>query len=146
MDLSALPDPRHQRLLEWEMTPVASREPSSQAKLAEELGVSPRTLRDWKESPKFQAAWRDAFRDVAGSMERTKTLLDVLYADATNPANDKRVASAKLYFDIMKQIAPPEPEVQASRRAQELSDDELRDMISAQAAIELEARFERVTA
>jgi len=135
-----LTDPRHQRVLEWEMTPRVNREPATANALAEELGVSARTIRGWKDSPKFQAAWKELFTETAGSLERTKSILDSLFHDATDGDHDKRVQAAKLYFDISKQIAPPEPEVGPSRHAQDLTDDELRELMAVAASEELEAR------
>jgi hypothetical protein len=136
-----LDDPRHQRLLEWLLTAPASREPSTKNALAAELSVADRTLRDWEAKPEFQAAWRAGFQSVAGSMERTKAIMDRLYEDAVNPDNDKRVMASKQYWDMAKSIAPPEPETQASRRAAELSDDELRAMLSDAALEELTRRM-----
>lgn len=141
--MAALEDPRHQRLLEWEMTPVASRIPGTQVALAEELGVKPRTLRDWRDSDEFQAAWRDAFKETAGSMERVKQLLDQMFTDAADPSLDAgdRHRATKLYVDISRQIAPPEPEVEPSRRAQELSNEELEALLSDAALAELSFRL-----
>lgn len=133
-------DPRWERVLEWELTPPASRTPKTMNALAAELGVSDRTIRGWKEKPEFQAAWQVAFKDVAGSMERTKAILDQLYSDSIDADNDKRVQAAKLHWDISRAIAPPEPEMTASRRAQELSDSELVELLSQAALEELEAR------
>lgn len=143
IEVPTLDDPRHQRLLEWELTPPAARVPSSKNALAAELGVSDRTLRTWGEKPEFQAAWRLAFQAVAGSLERTKAILDQLYADALDPKNEKRVMAAKLHWEIAKAISPPEPETQTSRRAQELSDADLRSFLSEAAADELSSRFAR---
>lgn len=143
-EVPTLDDPRKNRLLEWELTAPAARDPKTKEGLATELKVAARTLRDWSATPEFQAAWRLGFQAVAGSMERTKALLDQLYADGTDTTNDKRVASAKLYWDISRAIAPPEPEAQASRRAQDLSDDALRAMLSEAALAELEARTPKV--
>ncbi len=70
MDVPTLDDPRHQRLLEWELTPPAQRQPQTKNALADELGVAARTLRDWADKPEFQVAWRLGFQAVAGSMER----------------------------------------------------------------------------
>lgn len=135
-----LDDPRHQELLLWELTAPASREPKTKNALAAKLGVSDRTLRDWADRPEFQAAWKLGFQAVAGSLERTKELMDQLFTDATDDKNDKRVMAAKLYFDISKAISPPEPVAVASRRAQELSDTELRLLLSAAALAELSSR------
>lgn len=139
-----LDDPRHQRLLEWELTPPAHRDPKTQEALASELAVSARTLRGWREGAEFQAAWRQAFQAMAGSLEKTKVLLDQLMSDATDPDNppSARTQAAKLHFDISKAIAPPEPDSGPSKRAAELSDDELRAMLSKAALAELEARQE----
>jgi len=137
-----LDDPRHQRLLEWELTAPALRSPSTQADLAAEMGVSARTLRDWKEKPEFQAAWRTAFNEQAGSLERMKMMLDQLYKDSQdmNASAADRTRAAKTHFDIAKQIAPPEPDYGPSKRAQEMSDEELLALVSEQALLELEAR------
>lgn len=138
-----LDDPRMQRVLEWELTAPAARVPRTQIELAAELGVTARSVRDWKDKPEFQAAWKIAFRDVAGSMERTKAILDQLYADAMDQDNDKRTQAAKLHWDISRAIAPPEPEVTTSQRAQSLSDAQLRELLSQAALEELTARMER---
>lgn len=140
VEVPVLEDPRHQVLLEWELTAPASRDPKTKIALAASLGVSDRTLRDWSERPEFVAAWRAGFKAVAGSMERTKAVLDQLYSDATNPDNDKRVMAAKQWFDISKAISPPEPEVGPSRRAAEMSDTELLALLSDGALEELKAR------
>jgi hypothetical protein len=67
--------------------------------------------------------------------------MDQLYSDATNPENDRRVQAAKQYWDMAKAIAPPEPERGPSRQARDLSDDELRKLLSAAALVELEGRL-----
>jgi hypothetical protein len=106
------------------------------------MGVSARTLRDWKEKPEFQAAWRTAFNEQAGSLERMKMMLDQLYRDSQDPdaSAADRTRAAKTHFDIAKQIAPPEPDLGPSRRAQEMSDAELLELVSRAALDELEAR------
>ena len=141
VDAPALTDPRHQRLLEWELTSPAARQPATAVALSVEIGCSERTLRDWKARPDFQAAWRAGFQAVAGSMERTKHQLDVLYADSVDPESKTKVQSAKLHWDITRAIAPPEPEVVSSRRAKELSDDELKALLSSVALAELVERM-----
>ena len=137
----ALADQRHQRLLEWELTAPAARQPATGVALAAEIGCSERTLRDWKARPDFQAAWRAGFQAVAGSMERTKHQLDVLFEDSIDPDSKTKVQSAKLHWDITRAIAPPEPELVSSRRAKELSDDELKALLSSVALAELVERM-----
>lgn len=142
-DIPRLDDPRKDRLLQWLLTAPAQREPSTKKALSGELGVSDRTLRDWEADPSFETAWRLGFKAVAGSTERTKAIMDQLYSDATDATNDRRVQAAKQYWDMSKALAPPEPEVQASRHAQSLTDDELRRLIAEASGEELEARQEK---
>lgn len=137
---SLFDDPRKGRLLDWELTAPAMRDPKTANALAAELGISPRTLRDWKEKPEFQAAWKAAFQATAGSMERTKAILDQLYADSMDTGNDKRTSAAKLHWDISRAIAPPEPDSRPSQRAQELSSEQLLALLSVAALSELESR------
>lgn len=141
MDVPKLDDPRHQQLLEWLLTPPAHRQPKTKNALAAELGVADRTLRGWEERPEFITAWRLGFQATAGSLERTKAVLDQLFEDSMDADSDKRVQAAKLYWDISRTLAPPEPDKVASRRAQELSDVELRALLSEAAAAELDARY-----
>lgn len=140
--MPALKDNRHEQFLAWTMTPVAQREPRTQAALAELLGVGDRTLRDWRDRDDFQAEWRARFNETAGSLDRLKVLLDGLYEDSTDrdlTDSDRRQA-AKLYFEISKQVAPPEPEIKSSARAADLSDEELTRMLSDAALQELKER------
>lgn len=134
-------DARHRALLDWTLTAPAERVHKTKKALADSLGVSDRTLRDWEEHPEFKAAHEAEFRATAGSRERTKALLDQLYSDSLDPNSDKRVQAAKLYWDIARALAPPEPEVKSSRRAQDLSNDELRELLSDAALEELSRRL-----
>ena len=140
--MPALNDPKHEALLEWTLCPPHQRQPATLKELADHLGVTDRSLRNWKERDDFQAEWRRRFNEAAGSMDRLKTILDVLYADIEDEElgkNDRRQA-AKLYFDIAKQVAPPEPDEKPSAHASELSDEELKELLSQAALKELEER------
>jgi len=126
-----LDDPRHQAVLDWVTTAPAQRDPKTQSALADSLGVAPRTIRDWQARDDFRAAWKARVDALAGSPERTQMLLDQLFSDATDVFNDKRVQAAKLYFEVTKAISPPDINVNVtSRRAQDLTDDELSAMIA----------------
>lgn len=139
---ASLDDPRHQRLLEWLLTAPAGREPKTLEGFATSQGVSPRTTRDWREKPAFKVAWDAGFKEIAGSRERTKVLIDGLFDDSTSQENSasERTAAAKLYHQITKDIAPPEPVVADSRRAQDLTDQDLRRLVAQAARDELSER------
>ena len=103
MNVPTLDDPRHNRLLQWELTAPASRDPKTKNALAAELGISDRTLRDWAERPEFMAAWKLGFQAVAGSAERTKTILDQLYEDwfiETNVSCMRDAVPVLAQFDV----------------------------------------------
>lgn len=140
---SVLTDPRHERLLVWLLTAPAEREPKTLQAFAESQGVAPRTTRDWQAKPAFQLEWKARFKEIAGSQERTKMIIDQLFEDGMSQDNSaaERKASLALYYQITKELAPPEPEVSVSARAQDLSDDELRDLVALGAAEELKERI-----
>ena len=134
MEPVTLDDPRHQRALEWVTTAPAQREPKTQLALADEIGVSARTIRDWMERDDFKAAWKSRVDSLVGSPERTQRLLDSLYDEALDPQARNRVAAAKLYFEVTKAISPPEVNVNVAASARDLSDERLRELIAAGAS------------
>lgn len=128
-------DARHLRLIEWLTTPPAMREPKTKAGLAEEFGVSPRTVRDWQARPEVRAAWEKRSMEVAGDPERVQAVLDELHTVALDRTSPKQVTAAKLYLEAVDAIKPPEMTVNV-KDARALSDDEL-DALIARGAAEL---------
>jgi hypothetical protein len=137
-------DPRKLRLMDWLTTPKQERVPSSQAKLADELGVHVRSIRDWMQDPVFRDAWDREAKAVVGNPERAQTVLDTLYAAATDPGNKAQVQAAKLYLEATNSIKPPPIEVTV-RKAADLTDDEL-DAFLAQSAAALRAERDEAPA
>ncbi len=136
----SLDDPRHQRLVDWLTTPKQERVPSTAKQLAVELGVSERTLRDWKERPQIREQWEDQARKVVGSPERAQDVLEAMYQRAIDSTDAKQVQAAKLYLEAIEAIKPPTVEVRSVSDLAKVSDDELQAMIAATAQGMLEER------
>ena len=129
-----------QAYLDWLCTPPMERNPGSKNKMALELGVDVKTLRRWEKKPVFRDQWQNRVDDIQGSPERTQGVLDMLYTKAM----DGDTKSAQLYLQATNRMAPPTIEVKSDRKAQELSDGELDELIGALAAREKETRSLRV--
>lgn len=141
MEPVELSDPRHRRVLDWVTTAPVEREPRTQTALADEMGVSARTVRDWMGRDDFKQAWRLRVDALAGSPERTQSALDRLFDKAMDESNPSPERQLKLYWEMIKAISPPEVNVNVmSRRAQDLSNDELEDLIAGGAVDVLKQR------
>lgn len=140
-------DKRKIRLLEWLTTTPAVREelgwPDSKNKLAVEIGISAKTLREWQAVPAFRAHWEKTAKDIVGSPERVQTLLEDLYQAALDP-NEKRSDRSKaadLFLKATDMLKPPAADM-AAKKAAEMSDAELDAMIAEAAAKEQKQRSE----
>ena len=101
--------------------------------LAFELGVSDRTLRDWKERPAIRAVWEEQAKKVVGSPERAQDVLEAMYLRAMDSTDPKQVQAAKLYLEAIDAVKPPTVNVQTRSDLAQVSDDELQAMIAASA-------------
>lgn len=128
-----LEDPRHQRLVDWLTTPKQEREPKTAKALAVELGVSERTIRDWKERPEVRELWEVQAKQVVGSPERAQDVLEAMYQRAMDSTDPKQVQAAKLYLEAIDAVKPPTVNVQTRSDLARVSDDELQAMIAASA-------------
>jgi len=136
--MDSILDVRQEQFLNWLMTPAGHRTPTSQDKLAAELGVDETTLRRWKKKPAFKMEWERRVNDLQQSPERTQKLLDSLYERAMNGDNN----SAKLYLQATNRLAPTQVHVEHSTKPSEISDAELDALIAAAAQSEVESRRE----
>jgi hypothetical protein len=141
---SLLQDARKIALLDWLCTPKPKRDPQTTVAMAEKLGVSPRTIRDWKGDPTFRALWDKQSKDVIGDPDKVAEVLEELREMALRPVEEFRsegakVAAAKTYLDAVDGIKPPAVD-EARKRVAELSDEELRAMIAQEAQRELAGR------
>lgn len=110
---SLLPDPRHQRLVEWLTTPKAERRPQHQKGLAEEFGVSERTIRDWKGRQDVRKAWEKIGQEIIGDPDNVFDVVEemrLLAMDKTAKDAD-RIRAANLYLEVAEAIKPPEQTV-----------------------------------
>jgi len=111
---------RRERYLEWLLTPEAERTPSTKARLAESLGVSTQTLRNYAKDPWLQRELIQRGRALA-RVERAQDVLESLFAQAKDPQNPRSVQAAKVFLDwISKTVDDPDLEDLA-----ELSDEQL---------------------
>lgn len=104
--------------------------------MARELEVDVKTLRRWEKKDTFRQQWQSRVDDIQGSPERTQGVLDMLYAKAM----DGDTKAAQLYLQATNRMAPPTIEVKNERKASELSDKELDELIAAVAAREKDSR------
>lgn len=125
--MAELDDPRHQDLLNWLLTPKANRNPPTQKAFAEKWGVSERTVRDWRDAPKFQDAWREGVRDAVASPERTHEILEALAVTARDSAARGQVGAAKLFFEQTGSILPIAPK---TTDASSLTDEQLHALLA----------------
>ena len=108
--------------------------------LAVDLGVSDRTLRDWKERREIREVWEEQAKKVVGSPERARDVLEAMYQRAIDSTDAKQVQAAKLYLEAIEAIKPPTVEVRSVSDLARVSDDELQAMIAATAGQMLEER------
>lgn len=136
--MDSILDERQERFLSWLLTPAGHRTPTSQDKLASEMGVDETTLRRWKKKPAFKLEWEKRVNELQQSPERTQKLLDSLYERAMNGDNN----SAKLYLQATNRLAPTQVHVEHSTKPSDISDAELDALIAAAAQSEAESRRE----
>lgn len=142
--MAELEDPRHRDLLDWLTTPKGYRNPPTQKAFAEKYGVAERTIRDWRDSPKFQEAWAERVRQVMASPERTQTILEALAKTAEDTTARGQVGAAKLYLEAVGSIQPIAPKAGAD--ASRLSDEQLTDLLAELAKRKLGDRRETADA
>jgi hypothetical protein len=131
-------DARKVRLLQWLTTPKHEREPGSQAKLADELGVSQRTIRDWKALPAFRARWEKEAKEIFDP-EMVQSVVQKMYEHCLDDTSPKQGKAWELFLKAVDGIRPPALDL-AAKKAAEMSDDELDAMIAQAAQAEKAAR------
>ena len=122
--------------LDWLVTAPSERRPATKQAFADQLGVDVTTLRRWEKKDGFRTEWEARSRTTQGSPERTQSVLDTLHAKAL----DGDVRAAQLWLQAMDKMSPERVEVHHDRKASQLSDAELEELIGSMAAREREAR------
>lgn len=127
---------KQEAYLEWLCTAPSERDPSSKRQFAVQVGVAPKTLRDWEKKPVFRDEWRSRVDEVQGSPEKTHSLLESLYARAM----DGDMKAADLYLRATNRMVPQPIRVEAEHKVGELSDAELDALIGVAAVRERDSR------
>ncbi len=123
--------------LDWLVLPPDLRIPATNGAWAEEHGVSPNTLTNWKKIPIFEQRWKDAIKGQAVNPERTQMLLDSLFKKGINGD----VKSAQLYLQATGQMPEKNTNINIkTESARDLSDGELEALIAEYAQKEKKAR------
>jgi len=133
-------DWRCQRYLNWLCTPPDDREPRYKKDLAEELGLQHRTLNTWHDNADFLKAWEKLYLKTIGDPGVKLKIMQTLEQTATDNDDPKHVQAAKAYFEIEGSMKPQRMEVQVTKDAAKLSDDELENLLAAHAQSEVERR------
>lgn len=136
-------DFRKQAFLEWLCTPAKERKPKNMEDFADTIQVTRRTLTNWKVDKDFLEAWEKLYLKTIGNPERKQSIMDTLYATASDKDDPKHVAAAKQYFEIEGSVKPAKMEMTVRREASELSDDELQQLLATKVGDELAARRDR---
>lgn len=139
-------DARKLEFIDWLTTPPHMRGvdgvPKSMEELADKLGVTSRTLRNWKADKLIRQAWDQEARAIVGSPERKQRVLDELYELALDREDGKQMKAADLYLKAIGAITPAAQEEATAgpSKVSELSDEQLAEMIAEQAQRILESR------
>ena len=127
-----LDHPKRIRFIEWLLTPPSEREPRLMTELAEEMGLTRRTLTNWKTRDRdFMEEWERRYLTSIGSPERKQAIMDTLYATATDPDDPKHVSAAKQYMEIEGSLKPRKTEVEITKNPSSLTDEELDAVLGA---------------
>jgi len=138
--LVPISDFRKQAYLDWLCTPMKEREHKTKEALAGSLGLTRRTLTNWSDDKEFLEAFEKRYLKTIGDPGRKQEIMDVLYRTATDPDDPKHVQAAKQYFEIEGSIKPAKMQVEVSRPAMDLTDDELDAILADKIASERSQR------
>jgi len=138
--LVPISDFRKQAYLDWLCTPMKEREHKTKEALAGSLGLTRRTLTNWSDDKEFLEAFEKRYLKTIGDPGRKQEIMDVLYRIAAYPDVPKHVQAAKQYFEIEGSIKPAKMQVEVTRPAKDLTDDELDAILADKIASERSQR------
>lgn len=135
-----------QAFLQWLCTPPRDRDPKTMDELADQLGVTRRTLTNWKTDDKeFMEAWEKLYLRTIGDPSRKQTIMDTLYGTATDRDDPKHVQAAKTYMEIEGSLKPAKTEITVqSGDASKLTMEQLDELLAQKAADEKGRRLRAV--
>lgn len=136
-----LNDFRVQRFLDWLLTPPAERNPPTQKTFAEEVGMDPFLLGQWKKDPDFFGEWERRYRKTVGSPEKAQAVMAALYETATDRTDPRLVPAARAYLEAVDVLKPKKIDVTVTQgKAKDLTDEELLALLAERAEQELANR------
>ena len=131
-----------QAFIAWLLTPKSERNPETMNELAEVLGVTRRTLTNWKVDKDFMEAWEREYLRTIGNPERKQTIMDTLFGTASDRDDPKHVQAAKTYMEIEGSLRPAKTEITVSTgNASSLTLEQLDAEIARRAEQEREKRL-----
>jgi hypothetical protein len=125
-----------QQYLDWLCTVPSERQPATKTAFAGTVSVDVKTLRRWEKKTVFRDEWEKRVNHIQGSPERTQRVLDTLYERAL----EGDTKSAQLYLQATNRMAPEKIEVRSDKKASEMTDVELDELIGAMAVRERSTR------
>ncbi len=133
-------DFRKQAYLEWLTTPPKERDPSSEVKFCETIGVTRKTLLNWRDDKEFVEAWEKKYLKTIGDPSKKQQIMAVLYKTATDGDDPKHVQAAKQYFEIEGSLQPAKVKVEVTGAAKDLSNEDLDKLLAELAVAEKDHR------
>jgi hypothetical protein len=109
--------------VEWLLTPEGERRPSTKQEFADLLGVSRQTLFNYSRDPWLQRELIQRGRAIA-RVERAQSVLDTLFAIATDVESPRAVSAAKTWLDWVNRTLEPSLDTDIS----EMSDEDLLEL------------------
>lgn len=111
--------------LEWLVTPAGVREPPTESGFALLHDVSVRSLRRYKDDPRFKEAWEERLRDTNFSPERVQNIIENLYEIAISGKTQQAVRAAEMYLQYVQRSSPKRAPLPIDSRIAAMSNDEL---------------------
>jgi DNA-binding transcriptional MerR regulator len=111
--------------VDWLLTPEADRTPPTKKELAESLGVSTQTLRNYLDDPWLQRTLVQRGRTL-NKVERAQDVLEALFQQASDPTHPRSVQAAKVWLEWVNQ----RHEENLSQDISDLSDEELLTLLT----------------
>lgn len=133
-----------QKVIDWLLLPKRERRPDTQTALEEELGLGQGTISTWKKSEDFVKAWNSSYLRGISSPATKSLIMNTLLRTATDQEDPKHVAAAKTFFEIEGSLKPQKAgvDVTVTTKPSELTDEQLKRMMSSKAKDELAERRE----
>lgn len=133
-------DPKKLRYLQWLTTPKADRKPASERQLAAEMGISVKTLYNWRQQTEFRRRWELETDTIIGGDDRRQAVFDALFETATDRNHKQHVQAAVAFTKLIAEIQPSAANLrQTDKPLSQLNQKELEAMIAAAAQEELAA-------